>query len=201
MVNKGFTAGVRLPYCQAIMTMIRPPAPGMSAHSADLCAPAPHLQQWGFFLPPSWGDLRLTLESRGAGISFGLGRQIRIAWRGRRASLQVRANGRMAAIEAAALLDLINGDSAAPASIDLRSAWPAHVAFDPELELFVARALGIPDLVMAAGRNKTQVACAYEIALMDYQSFCRARGEAPAEYVAPAPAIAPALDVVSLLTT
>lgn len=91
----------------------------------------------------------------------------------------------MAQAETAALLNLIDGDLAAPARIDLRSAYPAQITFDPELEIFIAQALGIPDLVMAAGRNRTQVACAFEIALMDYHSFCKARGEEPAQYRAP----------------
>jgi len=138
--------------------------------SADLC----------LFLSPDWRDTRILLESQGAGVSFGLGRQIRIAWRGRRASLQIRADGYMASAESGALLDLINGDLALLAPIDLRSHYPARLTFDPHLDLFVAQALGINDLVMAAGRSKTQVACAYEIAIMDYLAFCKARGEEPA---------------------
>ena len=210
MVNEGFTAGALRSYRSAVMSMILPPAPGMSALSASPCARLLHLQAHfppgGFFLSPSWSEVRLLLESQGAGVSFGIGRQIRIAWRGRRASLQIRADGRMAEAETNALLGLINGDSNVPARIGLRSAWPASVTFDPQLELFVARALGISDLVMAAGRNGTQVACAFEIAVMDYQSFCKARGEAPAQF-ASSPTIAPELDVSSspvvlpLLTT
>jgi predicted HicB family RNase H-like nuclease len=188
MVNEGFTAGALRPYRPAIMSMILPPAPGMSAFSASPCASSLRLQArlplWGFFLPPSWRDVKVLLESHGAGVSFGIGRQIRVAWRGRRASLQIRADGAMAEAETNALLGLINGDSEDPARIGLRSAYPASVTFDPQLELFIARALAIPDLVMAAGRNRTQLACAFEIAVMDYQSFCKARGEEPALYSA-----------------
>lgn len=198
MVNEDFTAGARRPYRPIIMSMILPPAPGTSALSASPDAQPLLLQEWGFFLSPKWRDLRSMLESRGAGVSFGIGRQIRVAWRGRRASLQIRADGRMAEAESAALLNLINGDSDAPASIALRSAYPASVSFDPQLELFIAKALGIPDLVMAAGRNRTQVACAFEIAVMDYQSFCKARGEEPAQY-APSPIITPEPDLSSSL--
>jgi hypothetical protein len=177
--------------------MILPPAPDMSAFSASPCASSLHLQArlplWGFFLPPSWSEVKPLLEAHGAGVSFGLGRQIRIAWRGRRASLQIRADGAMAEAETNALLGLVAGDSDAPGCISLRSAYPASVTFDPQLELFIARALGISDLVMAAGRNRTQLACAFEIAVMDYQSFCKARGEEPAQY-APSPTITPEQD-------
>ena len=178
--------------------MIRSPAPVTSALSASSLPLQTSLQPWGLLLPPSWRELRSILESHGGGVSFGIGRQIRVAWRGRRGSLQIRADGRMAKAERRALLNLINGDSAPPARIALRGTYPASVTFDPQLELFVARALGIPDLVMAAGRNGTQVACAFEIAAMDYQSFCKARGEEPAQY-APALVDAPEQDVSSSL--
>jgi hypothetical protein len=161
------------------MTMI--PDDPIPAESASAYAEfsAGSSQDLCLFLSPNWNEARIFLESQGAGVSFGLGRQIRIAWRGRRASLQIRADGRMATAESGALLDLINGDLPSRGKIDLRSDYPARVTFDPHLDLFVAQALGIGDLVMAAGRSKTQVACAYEIAIMDYLAFCKARGEAP----------------------
>jgi hypothetical protein len=161
------------------MTMIPDdPNPAESASAyAELSAGSS--QDLCLFLSPNWNETRVYLESQGAGVSYGLGRQIRIAWRSRRASLQIRADRRMAMAESDALHDLINGDLPSRGQIDLRSDYPARVTFDPHLDLFVAQALGIGDLVMASGRSKTQVACAYEIAIMDYLAFCKARGEAP----------------------
>ncbi len=127
-----------------------------------------------------WREVERALARIDAGVSAGRGDHVRIAFRGRRAVL-ARPPGiaRACSVEIAAIERFLRGERL-KAHSDRQLVigdYAACVIFDEGAERFCAQALDINDIIMARGRNTSEMREAFAAAVDDYHWFCKARGE------------------------